>query len=67
MADKFNDMIRNEDGYSLRRLSRWTGDVYVREPSGTGYWANIKVSLNIEHLAVTIPVSLSVTRVEGGM
>lgn len=53
--------------YSLRRLSRWTGDVYVREPSGTGYWANIKVSLNIEHLAVTIPVSLSVTRVEGGM
>lgn len=53
--------------YGLRRLSRWTGDVYVREPSGTGYWANITVSLNIKHLAVTIPVSFSVKRVEGGM
>ena len=31
--------------YGIRRLSRWTGDVYVREPSGTGYWANITVSL----------------------
>lgn len=53
--------------YGLRRLSRWTGDVYVREPFGTGYWANITVSLNIKHLAVTIPVSFSVKRVEGGM
>lgn len=53
--------------YGLRRLSRWTGDVYVREPSGTGYWANISVSLNIKHLAVTIPVTLTVKRVEGGM
>ena len=53
--------------YGLRRLSRWTGDVYVREPSGTGYWANISVSLSIKHLAVTIPVSFSVTRVEGGI
>ena len=53
--------------YGLRRLSRWTGDVYVREPSGTGYWANITVSLSIKHLAVTIPVSFSVKRVEGGM
>lgn len=53
--------------YGLRRLSRWTGDVYVREPSGTGYWANITVSLNINHLEVTIPVSFSIKRVEGGM
>lgn len=53
--------------YSLRRLSRWTDNVYVREPSGTGYWANITVSLNIKHLAVTVPVSFSVKRVEGGM
>ena len=53
--------------YGLRRLSKWTGDVYVREPSGTGYWAHITVSLSINHLAVTIPVSFSITRVEGGM
>ena len=53
--------------YGLRRLSRWTDNVYVREPSGTGYWANITVSLNIKHLAVTVPVSFSVKRVEGGM
>lgn len=29
--------------YQLRRIQRWMGDVYVREPSGVGYWANIKV------------------------
>lgn len=43
------------------------GDVYVREPSGTGYWANITVSLSKKHLDTTIPVSFSVKRVEGGM
>lgn len=52
--------------YALRRLSKWMGDVYVREPSGSGYWANIAVSFNQKHRAVTIPVSLNVTRVEGG-
>ena len=53
--------------YALRRLSRWMGDVYVREPSGSGYWANITVSFNQKHRAVTIPVTLKVTRVEGGI
>lgn len=53
--------------YALRRLSRYTGDVYVREPSGTGYWANISLTYNINHLAVTIPVTFNVKRVEGGM
>jgi hypothetical protein len=53
--------------YALRRLSRWTGDVYVREPSGTGYWANINVSLNISHDSLTIPVTLDIKRVEGGI
>ena len=52
--------------YALRRLSKWMGDVYVREPSGSGYWANIAVSFNQKHRAVTIPVALTVTRVEGG-
>ena len=53
--------------YALRRLQRWMGDVYVREPSGTGYWANITVSFSKTHREMTIPVTLNVTRVEGGM
>lgn len=53
--------------YALRRLARWMGDVYVREPSGSGYWANITVSFSQKHCEVTIPVTLNVTRVEGGI
>ena len=53
--------------YALRRLSIWMGDVYVREPSGSGYWANIKVSYSQKHTELVIPVSLSITRVEGGV
>lgn len=53
--------------YSLRRLSIWMGDVYVREPSGSGYWANVSVSFSQKHTDVTIPVTLDITRVEGGV
>ena len=53
--------------YAIRRLSIWTDDVYVREPSGTGYWASISVSYNINHKETTIPISFEITRVEGGM
>ena len=53
--------------YALRRLAIWTGDVYVREPSGSGYWANISVSFNMKHMDLTIPVTLNITRVEGGL
>jgi hypothetical protein len=53
--------------YALRRLSKWTGNAYVREPSGVGYWANIGVSFNQKHKSVTVPVSISVKRVEGGV
>lgn len=53
--------------YALRRLSVWMGDVYVREPSGTGYWASVSVSFSRTHCELTIPVSIEVTRVEGGM
>lgn len=53
--------------YALRRLASWPGDAYVREPSGSGYWANISISFSQTHCEVTIPVSFSVTRVEGGM
>lgn len=52
--------------YALRRLAIWMGDVYVREPSGTGYWATVSVSMPIKHLDLTIPVTLDITRVEGG-
>lgn len=53
--------------YGLRRLAIYMGDVYVREPSGSGYWANISVSFNQNHCATTIPVTLNITRVEGGV
>ena len=53
--------------YALRRLAIWTGDVYVREPSGSGYWANIAVSFSQTHRQLTIPVTLDITRVEGGI
>ena len=52
--------------YALRRLATWMGDVYVREPSGSGYWASINVSFSQTHCETTIPVSLDITRVEGG-
>ena len=53
--------------YSIRRLGKFTGDVYVREPSGIGYWANVVVSYNKTHNKVTIPITFNVTRVEGGI
>lgn len=53
--------------YALRRLAKWMGNVYVREPSGSGYWATVSVSFNLKHKSLTIPVSLSITRVEGGV
>ena len=52
--------------YALRRLAVWMGNVYVREPSGSGYWATIEVSIGQTHNQLTIPVNIEVTRVEGG-
>lgn len=52
--------------YALRRLAIWPGDSYVREPSGTGYWANVSVSFSQTHKELTIPVTLTIKRVEGG-
>lgn len=62
------DIDKNDEEtlYGLRRLANWMGDVYVREPSGSGYWASVTVSYNQQHCEVTIPVTLEVTRVEGG-
>ena len=53
--------------YGLRLLAIYTGDVYVREPSGSGYWANISVSYEQKHRELTIPITLTIKRVEGGM
>lgn len=53
--------------YALRRLAKWMGNVYVREPSGSGYWASISVSYAQKHRDLTIPVTLEITRVEGGI
>lgn len=61
------DRNDKETLYALRRLAIWMGDVYVREPSGSGYWANISVSFSQRHCEVTIPVTLELTRVAGGI
>lgn len=52
--------------YSLRRLAVYMGDVYVREPSGSGYWANVNVSFSQKYDDLVIPVTFEITRVEGG-
>ena len=63
------DIIKNDKDtlYALRRLAIYTGDVYVREPSGSGYWANIAVSFGQKHCEGVIPVTLNIKRVEGGV
>lgn len=53
--------------YALRRLAAWMGNVYVREPSGTGFWAHVTVSIPLKHRDVTSTISIDVTRVEGGI
>ena len=52
--------------YALRRLAVWMGDVYVREPSGTGYWARVSVSFRQKHCELVVPVTIYITRVSGG-
>ena len=63
------DIIKDdkETLYALRRLAMWMGDVYVREPSGSGYWAHVSVSFSQKHRDLTIPVTLNIRRVEGGV
>ena len=53
--------------YALRRLSVWMDKVYVREPSGTGYWADVSVTFPQKHCEVVIPVTFEISRVEGGV
>ena len=56
----------SETIYALRRLAVWMGDVYVREPSGTGYWARVSVSFSQKHCELVVPVTIDITRVSGG-
>ena len=68
-TSNWNVVIPHNDKDTLsmiRELTRWLNDVYVREPSGTGYWASISVSYSQTHCELTTPVQFSVTRVEGG-
>lgn len=60
------DKTDSETLYALRRLAVYTGNAYVREPSGIGYWASVSVSMSQKHLDTTIPVTIDITRVEGG-
>lgn len=60
------DKEDTETIYALRRLAIYQGDVYVREPSGVGYWAQVSVSMSNTHAELVIPVTLTITRVEGG-
>lgn len=50
---------------ALRKLSIFMDKVYVREPSGSGYWATVTVSFSQKHKDLTIPVTFNITRVEG--
>ena len=66
----WNTEIEKDDRdtlYAIRRLAVYSGDVYVREPSGSGYWAHITVSFSQKHRELTIPITLNIKRVEGGM
>lgn len=60
------DKKDKETLHALRRLQAWMGDVYIREPSGIGYWANVRVSLSTRYNSLVIPVTLNISRVEGG-
>lgn len=50
--------------YALRRLANYMGNVYIREPYGSGYTAHVEVSFDQSYDSMVIPVTLNVTRVE---
>lgn len=51
----------------LRKLSMYKGNVYVRTSTGLGCWATVDIDYNIDHCALTIPINIKVTPVEGGV
>lgn len=69
-SSTWNVLIDSKDEETingLRRLQAWMGDVYVREPLGSGYWASITVTFPQKHTEVAVPVTIDITRVEGGI
>ena len=65
----WNTDIPKEDKdliYQLRRLAEYSGDVYVREPNGSGYYASISLSFSIKHRVLVVPISIEVKKVESG-
>lgn len=52
--------------YKLRLLSLHKGSVYIREPNGRGYWANVEATINDNYNAVISNCSLKIT-VAGGI
>lgn len=53
--------------YAIRRLANYMGDVYIREPSGLGYWAQITVSYSEQHSQMLVPITFNINRVTGGV
>lgn len=51
--------------YQLRRLQRYLGSVYVRDPSGFGCWASVDVNFSRSYENTSVPVSISIKRVDG--
>ena len=52
----------------LRQLDRYQGNVYVRNSRGVGYWAVVEFTYNIDYgETMTIPISISVKKVRGGI
>lgn len=69
-APSINCVFEKSDKEKLevvRRLMRYSGDVYIREPSGLGYWANVTVSYSRSYESLIIPVSIEIRPVEGGL
>lgn len=52
--------------YKLRILSLYKGSVYVREPNGRGYWANVEATINDTFNTVISNCTLKIT-VAGGI
>lgn len=62
------DIVRDdvETIYQLRRLQAYHGDVYVRDPTGFGCWANVVIDFERTYDSGAIPVTITITRVDGG-
>lgn len=61
------DENRFEVMEKMRKLQRFLGNAYVREPTGIGYWADVAISFSVTHRELKIPVTVEAVRVEGGL